>query len=232
MLPLALLCQSAPSFEVASVKRAAQSTSRGGGASASGDRVSYTNTTLKNVLVRAYGVKGYQIVGPSWIVTERYDIIAKAPEGTPKEQIPLMLQTLLTERFKLTLHRETKELGVYALVTAADGPKLQTSSETGEFSFEIDNGHRVVKKMSMARLADMLAIMVGRPVLDKTGLDGSYDFTLDYSMEELGGMNRPDAQAAPSIFTIVKQLGLKLDSRKAPVETIVIDTGEKIPAEN
>jgi uncharacterized protein (TIGR03435 family) len=231
LLPLALLCQSTPSFEVASVKLAEPSATRGGRASASGDRVSYINTTLKNVLARAYGVKGYQIVGPSWIVTERYDIIAKAPEGTPKEQIPLMLQTLLTERFRLTLHREMKQLGVYALVTA-DGPKLQTSPETGEFSFEIDNGHRVAKRMSMARLADMLALMVGQPVLDKTGLNGAYDFALDYSMEELGGINRPDAPEAPSIFTIVKQLGLKLDSREAPVETIVIDGGDKIPTEN
>ena len=84
----------------------------------------------------------------------------------------------------------------------------------------------------MARLADMLAIMVGRPVLDKTGLEGAYDFTLDYSMEELGGMNRPDAPEAASIFTIVRQIGLKLDSRKAPVQTIVIDGGDKTPIEN
>ena len=97
-----------PTFEVASIKPAAPTNDRGGRITSSGDRVAYTNTTLLNVLARASLVKGYQIDGPSWIRTERYDIIAKAPENTPKDQIPPMLLALLTERFQLKVHRESR----------------------------------------------------------------------------------------------------------------------------
>ena len=122
-----------PAFEVASIKAAApQALGRmmvrmGGDAG----RVDYANVSLKDVLARAYDVKRYQIMGPSWLDSERYDITAKVPDGVPKEQIPAMLQALLSERFKMTIHRETKEQPVYALIVSKGGPKL-TKSEPGD----------------------------------------------------------------------------------------------------
>jgi uncharacterized protein (TIGR03435 family) len=121
-----------PAFEVASVKPAAPQqpgrmiTGMGGDAG----RVTYTNATLKNVLMRAYDVKIYQITGPSWLDSERYDINAKVPDGVSKEQIPAMLQALLAERFQMKVHRETKEQSVYALVVGKNGPKLKKYDES------------------------------------------------------------------------------------------------------
>jgi uncharacterized protein (TIGR03435 family) len=235
LVPAAAFGQSAqvPSFEVVSVRPAAPSQARGGRASASGDRVSYVNTTLNNVLVRAYQVKGYQIDGPSWIFTERYDIVAKAPDNTPKDQIPLMLQTLLADRFRLKLHRETRELPIYALLFVKESPKLE-KVEGGGIGVDLsDNGQRLFRRTSMPQLADFIRPMVGRPVFDRTGLDGAYNFPLELSMEEMGGINAAaNATQRPSIFTSVQELGLKLESRKAPVEMIVVDGGMKTPSEN
>jgi uncharacterized protein (TIGR03435 family) len=123
-----------PTFEVASVKPAAPQTGmgisvmmRGGPGSADPGQITYTNVTLKNVLINAYAVKGYQLSGPKWLDSERFDIVAKIPKGATKEQFRLMLQNLLAERFKLTLHHETKEFPMYALVVGKGGPKLKES---------------------------------------------------------------------------------------------------------
>jgi uncharacterized protein (TIGR03435 family) len=133
-----------PAFEVASIKPAAPQqpgrmmTSMGGDAG----QVNYTNVSLKNVLMRAFDVRTYQITGPSWLDSERYDIIAKVPDGVPKEQIPAMLQTLLAERFHMTIHRETKEQSAYAIVVGKNGPKLTKSDDSAApaFTFGGPNG--------------------------------------------------------------------------------------------
>ena len=125
-----------PTFEVASVKPAEPQTGmgirvmmRGGPGSADPGQITYSNVSLKNVLTIAYAVKGYQISGPKWLDSERFDIVAKIAKGATKEQFQLMLQNLLAERFKLTLHHETKELPMYALVVGKGGPKLKESVE-------------------------------------------------------------------------------------------------------
>ena len=125
-----------PTFEVASVKPAEPQTTgmirvrmSGGPGSADPGQLMYSNVSLKNVLTTAYAVKGYQINGPKWLDSERFDIVAKIPKGATKEQFQLMLQNLLAERFKLTLHHETKELPVYALVVGKGGPKMKESVE-------------------------------------------------------------------------------------------------------
>jgi len=227
------------------VKAAALSTRT----STSGDRVVYSNTTLKNVLVRAFGVKfGNQVTGPPWILTERYDIVAKAPDNTPKEQIPLMLRALLLERFKLKLHHETRELPAYALITGKGRLKLQRVEDEGseKNSFTVNNGRREAKNQDMAGLAQYLSLILQVPVLDSTGLSGYYNFTLDYSIEELGGMHTQtvpapgsdstagpqDNRSQPSIFTIVEELGLRLEPRRAPFDVIVVDAGNKVPTGN
>uniref|UniRef100_Q01YT5 Uncharacterized protein n=1 Tax=Solibacter usitatus (strain Ellin6076) TaxID=234267 RepID=Q01YT5_SOLUE len=119
-------------FEVASVKPAASMVGgmirvrmAGGPGQPDPGQINYSNVTLKNVLMTAYNVKGYQISGPSWLESERFDIVAKVPKGATKEQFQLMLQNLLAERFKLKLHRESKELPIYALVVAKNGLKMK-----------------------------------------------------------------------------------------------------------
>jgi len=236
LFSIALSAQSAqaPSFEVASVRPATPSTQGGGRASTSGDRVSYINTTLAHLLYPAYQVEFYQIDGPSWIRTERYDVVAKAPDNTPKDQIPLMLQALLADRFKLKVHRETRELPIYALIFVKESPKLEKveGDAIGGVDLAAD-GRRRFLRTSMAQLVLYLTSMSGRPVLDQTGLAGAYNFPLELSMEEVGGINASaNATQRPSIFTSVQELGLKLESRKAPVEMIVVDGGTKTPTEN
>src|SRR4051794_6394672 len=118
-----------PSFEVASVKPAAPCCAPGQWRESKGldDRIDFRYGTKKYCVAAAYGLKEYQVSGPLWITEGRYDILAKAPEGTRKEQIPAMLQALLAERFKLEVHREKKEFNVFAIVVGKNGPKLTES---------------------------------------------------------------------------------------------------------
>src|ERR1039457_7369094 len=125
-----------PTFEVASVKPAEPQPMgqmrimmSGGPGTPDPGQLTYSNASLKDILINAYGVKGYQISGPKWLDSERFDIVAKIPMGATKEQFRLMLQNLLAERFKLTLHHETKELPMYALVVGKGGHKLKESVE-------------------------------------------------------------------------------------------------------
>lgn len=223
------LCGQTVSFEVASVKPAAPSASRRRTV-INGGRVSFPSTTLSNVLLQAYALKAYQVAGPSWIFSERYDIEAKAPENTSKERVLLMLQALLVERFELKLHREPREMPVYLLVTGKGTPKYQKSE--GDVGYDMSRGKRVLQNFTMAQLADMLAPTLQRPVFDRTDLGGTYNIPLEMSFEELGGINAKSEVTAPSIFTIIEGLGLKLESTKAPVEVIVVDKGNKVPKEN
>jgi uncharacterized protein (TIGR03435 family) len=126
--------ENSATFEVASVKPAAPITgnriavmTRGGPGTPDPGQITYTNVTVKNVLTQAYGVKSFQISGPGWLDSERYDIVAKLPRGATKAEFMVMLQNLLAERFKLTLHREKKDLPMYALVVGKNGPKLKES---------------------------------------------------------------------------------------------------------
>ena len=266
-----------PAFEVASIKQAAPQAPGRMMVRMGGDpgRVDYANVSLKDVLARAYNMKRFQVSGPSWLDNERYDITAKVPEGVKPEEVPAMLQVLLTERFKMVAHKETKEQPVYALLVGKGGPKLTKSEEPAEGSapktIATPDGGRVsapkgammmtmngpggnarmqANGVTLARFTDMLSSMLDRPVLDMTELKGNYDIALDVSMEDLAGMKRlpvgpggpggpggdhgpaPDAAPAASIFTAVQTLGLKLDPRKAPVEFLIVDRGEKVPTEN
>jgi len=126
-----------PAFEVASVKPAAPQTDGNRFVRMGGDagRVDYANVSLKQVLAKAYDVKSYQVTGPSWLDTERYDIVAKVPDGVAKEQIPAMLQALLAERFHMSIHRESKEQSVYAIVLGKGELKLTKYDENASQAF-------------------------------------------------------------------------------------------------
>lgn len=302
-----------PEFEVASIKAAeapnmaammagGKVSIRMGCNSPDAGTFECTGAPLRMLLTRAYELKNYQVVGPGWMDTERYDVRAKVPPGSSRAQVNLMLQKLLTDRFQIALHRETKELPMYALTVGKNGHKLKTPdpndtqspmdammagrgappTPTGTGGGE--GGGRVMamtiagngpggpigkpgrgimmsmrnglfeligKKSTVSSLADALSNQLDRPVVDQTGIQGEYDFTLDFapddSMRAAGvmgvmmtarvggapGADAPEPSPAQSIFTAVQsQLGLKLEPKRGPVDTLVVDKAEKVPIDN
>jgi uncharacterized protein (TIGR03435 family) len=320
---IAAFAQTKPAFEVATIKPAqpmdpakmVAAMQAGGkmpvGASIDSHHAEYLYLDLKTLLTYAYGVKPYQITGPDWMSTTRFDIVAKMPEGSKKEDAPKMLQTLLEDRFKLETHRTSAEHPVLALVVGKGGPKLKASAETpvaidenapptpGELKMDsadgpvrakvdLKTGSSVIDmgvkgKMSykmnpatqsmhidfsmttMAGFADMVTQLFaqlggtgGRQVVDMTGIKGNYDATVELSLAEIIAMARaagadipagvPGGPAAPgnapaaapdpgggggtSLADAVQAMGLKLESRKATVDQLVVDHIEKTPTEN
>jgi uncharacterized protein (TIGR03435 family) len=210
-----------------------------------------TNTSLADCLRYAYALTNNdQISAPEWVKSKvvRFDIVAKAPADTPLDQIRLMLQALLAERFQLALHREQKELSYLALVVGKKGPKLKEAlAEPDTSGNKYLMGLIVSTRVSMVTLATVLSRFTGQTVLDMTGLNGSYDLKLEWTPENMpkpsSAGRGPDSAAgidsvppdagAPSLFGAVEQqLGLKLEVRKGPVEILAIDHAERVPAQN
>jgi uncharacterized protein (TIGR03435 family) len=226
--------QSRPEFEVASIK---PNNSDGGPSStrATKNEVIMENVSLRKCVGAAYGIgedRDYALNAPDWLRFQKFDILAEFPPDTPFQQIMLMLQNMLADRFKLKLHRETKEIPVYALVVGKNGLKLRESTPGTPGQINMSASHIIGRAVPMQALADHLsnaALQLDRPVIDQTKLVGTYDFTLEWTPDTV-----PLGDAsAPSLFTAVQeQLGLKLDSRKAPVEIIVVDSAEKVSTEN
>ena len=234
--------------------------------------------TITDLIVQAYTVKPHQISGPDWLSMERFDIQAKLPDGATEDQVPQMLRTLLAERFGLKTHTELRMLSVYALTVGKNGAKLQpstlppdpepakgltalTPSAGGTVTASAGpagptrmtmgpNGVQMVMlKAKISALADTLTSILGKPVVDRTGLTGYYQIPLDIPQEDVQnvaralGMGGPaNAVGAPisalidpggsSMFQAVEQFGLRLDSGKEQIETLVIDHIEKQPTAN
>ena len=275
--------QSAPPtvFEVASVKSApspsdgrVRASMRGGPGTVDAGQITCINVTLINVLLRAYNVKTYQVTGPDWLSSQRYDIIAKIPPGATKEQFDLMLQNLLADRFRLALHHETREIQGYELVTGKNGPKLKVSPEAdpsvqpatqpasppkvdangfprldapGLVMMEGVKGRAVISYLTarvqpLSALVDRLSTEFRLPIVDKTGLTGKFDFTLEFAPQPPGTLTPPSSvealsdnvdQSAPNLITAVQQqLGLKLNSSKVRLDVLIIDRADKVPTEN
>lgn len=220
-------------FEVASVKPAPPSDPHHLHVNMDADagRLTYTNVTLRDLIRTAYEVKDSQIAGLEWINSERYDMVAKIPAGANHKQIPQMLQTLLTERFKLTLSRGIKTMPVYELVVAKGGVKLQESAE-GKGSLSVNSGskgHRMSGNVELSKVAESLSTRMDRPVIDMTGLKGSYLIDLEWSDDDKA---TGDADH-PSVFSALQdKLGLKLEAKKAPIEILTVEHAEKVPTEN
>lgn len=322
---VAALAQTKPAFEVATVKPAApldpakiMAAMQGGGrmpigANVDNRRAEYTYMDLKNLIALAYGVKPYQVSGPDWLGSTRFDIVAKLPDGATKDDAPGMLQALLTERFKLAVHRDNAEHPVLALVVGKGGPKLKESSQApvaidetaplkpGEMKMDtaagpirmkadpatgsavVDMGlkgkmtYRMVPATQSMRMefsmvtmdgfADMMTQLLaqlgggtgGRQIVNMTDIKGNYDVSLEISLAEImalaraAGMDLPtggpgagaaggpgagpatasDPGGAGSTLTeAVQSMGLKLESRKAAVEQLIVDHAEKVPTEN
>ena len=160
--------------------------------------------------------------GPSWVGSEEYDIVAKPQGETSNEKILAMARDLLAERFNLTLHHESREMPVLALAVAKGGPRLQPSVGAGGPEIRGGRGRLVARQVTMGLLAAQLAGRVlGRVVLDRTGIAGKFDVNLEWTPDE-----NPDL--GPSIFTALQeQLGLKLEPQKGVVDILVIDHVER-----
>jgi uncharacterized protein (TIGR03435 family) len=281
------------------------------GAHINGLLAEYNYQRLRDLIVAAYKVKDYQVTGPDWMNktdAQRFDITARMPEGSSKDDAAKMLQALLADRFMLKLHRETQEHPVLALVVGKNGPKMTESPgdappidtsvplKAGEMQVDTPDGparmtldmkngnmtmnlgtkgiitttmnmqamtmHMTSSKTTMAALADMLSQLMtqmggaaggGHQVLDMTGLKGNYSIAMDFSMADMiaqarvqagigSGGGAANGTAAPeasdpggggmTVSDAVGKLGLKLESRKAPVEQLVVDGAEKMPTEN
>jgi len=264
----------APGFEVASIKRNKSGDGFIGMGMQPGGRLTMINMPVRQLIVRAYGVQPYQVLGgPSWITSDRFDITAKAPGDASPQQMNAMLEALLADRFKLKVRKETRQSDVYRLVTARADGKLGEALKPaavncdmargraggpmpgpgagpepargaapggpmmGPCQFLIAPGRFQVAGQSMAAFANSLGMQVGRPVLDETGLQGAYDFTLTFMPDPGGrgmpaGLPPPGAPELPPIdpnapalpTALQEQLGLRLESGKGPVEMIVIDS--------
>jgi len=225
----ALCAQPAPPrFEVASVKPNTTASPNSGGVRTSSGRLTVDNETLKRCIYNAYGVGPNQVVGgPDWLSTDRFNIEAK-PEQPVKDDALLMamLQTLLADRFKLVVHRETRSIQAYVLEVAKNGPKLEKADESGS-STSNSRGRIVARNSSMDHFAEVLSRQMELPVLNHTALDGLFNLKLEWNPQ----ITDPNA-VGPTVFTALQeQLGLRLRSQKTPVEMIVVDHAEK-PAGN
>jgi uncharacterized protein (TIGR03435 family) len=228
-------------LEVASVKR---NTMRGTPTNrASPGRVTVTNALLQGLVRSGYGLKDFQVVGgPDWVRVDRWDIVAKATDNASQAELDAMMRSLLADRFKLIVHNETRRLPIYALVpTRTDGspgPEIHASSVDCSAAAEARAqgvrdgrqvcgfsgvaGNMVATGRTIVQLARVLTPLVGRAVADKTGLTGSFDWTLKWA---------PLTQAVsdgPSLITALQeQLGLKLEAIREPMEVLVIDHVEQ-----
>jgi uncharacterized protein (TIGR03435 family) len=242
-----------PTFEVASIKpnNSGSGSSRTSADSNSG-RLIATNVTLRSFILSCYHLFDFQLVGgPDWMDSARFDFDARAQVASPPtsanrtDEMPLMIQSLLEDRFQLKTHRETRELPVFMLVVVKDGSKLQPTIEgrpgpgglragSSRSSGTAAGTEMSGSGISISGLIDMFSTRVGRPIIDKTNLAGTYDFTVKFapyvaSPTTLDSATEP---IGPSIFTAIQeQLGLRLESAKGPVEVLVIDSVSK-PSEN
>jgi uncharacterized protein (TIGR03435 family) len=268
VLAIALLvpgfAQNAPgplTFEVASIKPASPDAQGFSIQLVPGGGLNMTNVPVRTMIALAYGVRDYQVTGcPGWAETGKFDIkarpertavngqedLAKMTEDqmkTVRDQSNERLRGLLAERFGLVVHKETKEQPIYALVLAKNGPKLKEVQEAGARpGLRMERGRLQGMAAPMDIFAMSLSNAMGRPVVDKTGLLGKYDFVLEWTPDVGAGGNSQGfgdgitspgpAPGGPTIFTATQeQLGLRLDSQKGPVPNIVIDRVEK-PSEN
>ena len=227
----------AQTFEVASVKLVKGPITHSSDPAVRGRRVVATAVSLPDLITSSYGVRYDQVEGvPAWAKTEHYDIEATAGEGAgplTRDEMRQMVRALLQDRFRLEVHRETREAPVYLLVVANGGPKFREAAADAVGGWSVnanDKGLRMeANRSTVEQLARQLSGTAGRPVIDKTGLAGTYAFTLVWFPAD---RERPPELDAPSMFDAVReQLGLRLEAGKAPLEKLIVDRAEK-PTEN
>jgi bla regulator protein blaR1 len=237
-----------PVFEAASIKPTATTDNSSSRFNTDPGRMEAQNWTFKSYILVAYELKPYQLTGiTGWMDSDRYDISAKLEDMGEGElpgkddprarkqaedgRIRQALQVLLADRFHLRFHRDSKMMQGYAMSLAKGGFKPSPVSGGSDPSMRYNDRHLTAKRTSMDNMASFLVNILNQPVVNRTGVEGFYDFTLDWTPDELHGRSSNTSQA-PSIFTALQeQLGLRLDPRKVPVEVIAVDSAER-PSEN
>jgi uncharacterized protein (TIGR03435 family) len=240
--PKAMAADAVPKFDVVTVKPS-DPNRQGKLFTIRGRQVMTFGTTMNDMVTFAYGLHVKQLIGaPDWFATDKFDI-AGVPdtEGRPNSnQMKMLIQSALTERFKLTFHHDQKELSVYALTIAKGGPKMTVTihqpNDPRNFLFR-NIGQLMVTNSTMQDFCDgMQGAVMDRPVVDHTGLTARYDFTLDWTADESQfaalGVHVPpptdDPKAPPDLYrALQEQLGLKLEATKAKADVFVIDHVEK-----
>ena len=221
-----------PAFEVAAIK-----TSPGiGGCSkeVAHGRLTMRYCRIATIIAFAYDMPDFQVSVPDWGSQTRFDIFAKASSPVAHDQIHLMLRTLLAERFKLTVHHEARPAEVQVITVGKNGPRLTPSDRDGPMELQHDraNGRVTFTGATIGELAAILS-QDGTNMLDRTGLEGRYDFVLDYSrLVDPSQRSRLQVVFDGWREAIRTQLGLKIEWKKAPLDTLVVDHLEKIPTEN
>ena len=243
-------------FEVASVKRSDAARNNlppnvcsGGPGSPDPVLLRCTNAPLGVFVSIAYDLQFYELIEPDWMklggAESGYDLSAKIAAGATKEQYRIMLRNLLAERFHLTAHRETRNVPRYAVALGKGPAKLQDpiAKPPGgrAYGMQFAEGHIRFDgyRLSLKQFAGFLTTMLSGPVTDETNLQGDYSFTLEFTPDDRWPGYSPQwastqkGEPAPNLFTAVQdQLGLKLESTKGPLEVLVMDHADKIPAEN
>lgn len=217
---------------------------------APGATLRLANRQLKEIIMIAYNVGGRQLAGPNWLIdppgqsngdVPRFDIVAKVPADASRDQIPLMLQNLLADRFKLKVHREPREIVIYGLTTGKGGLKIKPAAEGSQRPSGCarnmfgENGvtTAVCQNMTTAQLAQQLQTLAPAyfregPVVDQTGLTDAYDFTFGW----ITTLQRDAGQDGPSMYDAMDKIGLHLERKKGTAEVLVVDQSEKAPSEN
>ena len=195
-------------------------------------RLTMVSESIRQIIQAAYTVQDYQYSWPGWLENERYDINATTDIRGDGRQMLLMLQRLLTERFKLVVHTESRSMPGYALVVAKGGLKVRPVDGEGS-NYNESRNKVTATHLDMARFTKFLANLLAQPVADETGVKDGFSFVLQYANPRSQPAEKSDGnEVLPSIFTaITEQLGLKLEGRKVPVEMLVVDRVER-PSEN
>jgi uncharacterized protein (TIGR03435 family) len=263
-------------FEVATIKPAAANAvafaPRGGPGSNDPGQILYRGSSLRELIMLAFGLQQpAQLSGPDWLEKERFDIVAKVPAGSTKDQVNIMLRSLLTDRFKIEIHHETRNLPIYELTLANGGLKLRPASGSTASGVEptpfkqgdlpraplgrwglvpracaksdtpAPCGHAQVlgNAQGTADIAEMVTSLLGRLSLDKTGVAGRYDYTLDFAPNSIsipiaGAGDAPAIEDSYPDFMVAveRQMGIKIAATTGPVEVTVIDRADKTPTGN
>jgi uncharacterized protein (TIGR03435 family) len=227
-------------FEVASIRPSAPRGGRIEGMHGFGANIQVGpgSVTMRAVSLRtcirwAWHVLEPQVTGPEWIGEDRYDVAAKAPGTATEDDLRQMMQALLAERFKLAVHRQSKETAAWILSVGKGGPKFQESDGEGESSIA-PNPQKMevaIARTQVSQLVDLLTTVLRAPVIDETGLKGRYDITLrlDKYIPDPGA---PVDIVSTILTGIQQELGLRLEQRKVPLDLVVIDGVERAPVEN
>lgn len=197
--------------------------------------LTFHNSNLRDCIQWAYHVQDAQLSGPEWLNTEKYDIVAKTENPVSEDQLRLMLQRLLSERFKLQLKKENRPVPVYALRVDHRQPALRVSEASAASIHRQAPGFQLVfEKEPLSQLAEMLSTLafIDRPVVDMTQLSGDYDFTLNLTDAFKAGRTEASDPGVSAFTLLREQLGLKLEPTKAPMEVLVVQHAERVPTEN